>query len=179
MSDAYVPGSEGGSTLNVESLYSNHYRWLLGWLQRRMGNAFDAADLTHDTFERVLTRLDQVLLREPRAYLSTIAHGLVVNHWRRLEIERACLDTLALGANGLACSPEDTAIVLEALCELDALLDRLNPKARTAFLLAQLDGLTYADIAVRLAVSERMVKKYMAQAMLHCLQSDASTLLIN
>ena len=49
------------------------------------------------------------------------------------------------------------------------MLDRLNPKARAAFLLSQLDGLTYAEIAAQLAVSERMVKKYMAQAMLQCL----------
>ncbi|HAW37974.1 MAG TPA: RNA polymerase subunit sigma, partial [Pseudomonas sp.] len=30
-------------------------------------------------------------------------------------------------------------------------------------------GMTYAAIATELGVSERMVKKYMAQAMLHCL----------
>jgi RNA polymerase sigma-70 factor (ECF subfamily) len=44
----------------------------------------------------------------------------------------------------------------------------LSPRARQAFLLAQLDGMAYADIAVELGVSERMVKKYMAQAMLQC-----------
>jgi RNA polymerase sigma-70 factor (ECF subfamily) len=42
-------------------------------------------------------------------------------------------------------------------------------RARQAFLLAQLDGLTYAQIAGQLDVSERMVKKYMAQAMLQCM----------
>jgi RNA polymerase sigma-70 factor (ECF subfamily) len=70
-----------------------------------------------------------------------------------------------------APSPETRAVLFEALCELDALLDRLSPRARSAFLLAQLDGLTYREIAARLGVSERMVKKYMAQAMLHCLMS--------
>ena len=66
-------------------------------------------------------------------------------------------------------SPEQLVDMLEALCELDALLNQLNPKARAAFLLAHLDGYTYLEIATRLDVSERMVKKYMAQAMLHCL----------
>ncbi|MNJ69247.1 putative RNA polymerase sigma factor FecI [compost metagenome] len=49
------------------------------------------------------------------------------------------------------------------------MLDRLPHKARRAFLMSQLQGMTYAAIAAELEVSERMVKKYMAQAMLHCL----------
>jgi RNA polymerase sigma-70 factor (ECF subfamily) len=154
----------------VHALYSNHHGWLLGWLRGKLGNAFDAADLTHDTFERLLSRLDRPMLRDPRAYLATIAHGLVVNHWRRLEIERAYLDTLLLVPESLAQSPEERALLLETLCEIDAMLDRLNSKARAAFLMAQLDGLTYGDIAQRIGVSERMIKKYMVQAMLHCLQ---------
>ena len=48
-------------------------------------------------------------------------------------------------------------------------LASLPAKVREALLLNRLDGLTYAQIAVKLGVSERMVKKYMAQAMLHCL----------
>lgn len=154
----------------VHALYSDHQGWLQGWLRGRLGNAFDAADLTHDTFERLLQKLDRPLLRDPRAYLTTIAHGLVVNHWRRLEIERAYLDLLATMPEQMAQSPEERALLLEALCEIDAMLDTLNPKVRSAFLMAQLDGLTYGAIAEHIGVSERMVKKYMAQAMLHCLQ---------
>lgn len=155
----------------IVELYADHHGWLQGWLRRKLGCSHQAADLAQDTFLRVLSRIDRPALREPRAYLTTIAHGLLVNHWRRLEVERAWLDTLALQPAALAPSAEARALLLEALCELDALLDRLNPKARSAFLLAQLDGLGYGEIATRLGVSERMVKKYMAQAMLHCLQS--------
>lgn len=159
----------------VAELYADHHRWLHAWLRNKLGCTHKAADFAHDTFLRLLAQPRQPspaeALREPRAYLVTIAHGLVVNHWRRQEIERAYLETLASQPQAVAPSPETRALLLEALCELDALLDRLNPKARSAFLMAQLDGLSYHDIACRLGVSERMVKKYMAQAMLHCLQS--------
>lgn len=47
-----------------------------------------------------------------------------------------------------------------------------SPKARQVFLLSQLEGLTYRQIAVEMKLSDRMVKKYMAQAMLHCMQAD-------
>jgi RNA polymerase sigma-70 factor (ECF subfamily) len=58
---------------------------------------------------------------------------------------------------------------LETLQEIDGLLDELPPKVRDAFLLSQLDGLTYAQIAKQLNVSERSVKRYMVQAMAKCI----------
>ena len=94
---------------------------------------------------------------------------MVVNHWRRLDIERAWAEVLAAQLEPQAPSAEERALVMETLCRIDAMLDRLNPKARSAFLLSQIDGMPYAQIGQQLGVSERMVKKYMAQAMLQCL----------
>ena len=153
----------------VTALYIDHHGWLQGWLRKKVGNAFDAADLAQDTFVRALLapRLDE--LREPRAWLTTVAHGLMVNHLRRQDLERAYLEALAAQPVPHAPSLEERAMVLETLHEIDALLDGLPPKARSAFLLSQLEGLKYADIATRLGVSVSMVKKYMLQAMTHCM----------
>ncbi|MNJ05373.1 putative RNA polymerase sigma factor FecI [compost metagenome] len=52
------------------------------------------------------------------------------------------------------------------------MLESLSAKARQAFLLAQIHGYTYKQIAQELKVSDRMVKKYMAQAMLACIALD-------
>ncbi len=49
------------------------------------------------------------------------------------------------------------------------MLDGLGPKVKQAFLLSQLEGLGYVDIAARLGVSVSSVKKYMAKATEHCL----------
>ena len=91
------------------------------------------------------------------------------NFFHRLAIERAYLESLALQPEQYAPSPEQRELIMATLLQIDAMLRRLPGKVRDAFLMAQLDGLTYAQIAVKLGVSERMVKKYMAQAMLHCL----------
>ena len=40
--------------MQLESCYSAYHGWLAHWLQRRLGNAFDAADLMQDTFEWLL-----------------------------------------------------------------------------------------------------------------------------
>lgn len=162
-----MPAAEPATEQQFHVLYSDYARWLREWLRRRLGCPEQAADLAHDTFLRVLTR--PVQIQEPRAFLSTIARGLVINHLRRRELEQAWLDALAAWPEALAPSPEQREIWLEALYGIEAMLRRLPAKVRTAFLLAQLDGLKYREIAQRLEVSERMVKKYMAQAMLHCL----------
>ncbi|MGE4405644.1 sigma-70 family RNA polymerase sigma factor [Pseudomonas sp.] len=154
----------------LHRLYVDHHGWLNGWLRRQLGCNQKAADLAQDTFVRVLARdQDMVAIREPRAYLHTIAKGLLINHWRRRQIEQAYLDALALQPAPLAPSPEEQALIVETLLQVDALLARLPAKVRNAFLMSQLQGMTYAAIAADLGVSERMVKKYMAQAMLHCL----------
>ncbi|MBC8651998.1 sigma-70 family RNA polymerase sigma factor [Pseudomonas sp. MTM4] len=154
----------------VHRLYVDHQGWLNGWLRRQLGCSQKAADLAQDTFVRVLTK-DHGLeaIREPRAFLHTVARGLLINHWRRKQIEQAYLDALALQPEAFAPSPESHALVVEILLQVDAMLARLPEKVRRAFLLSQLQGMTYGAIAAELGVSERMIKKYMAQAMLHCL----------
>lgn len=150
-------------------LYKAHHGWLRSWLRVRLGCADKAADIAHDTFVRVLAHPAPVPMHEPRAYLSTIAHGLVVDHWRRLDLERAYKEALAALPEPTASSPELRVLTFEALVAIDAMLSALPEKGRRAFLLSQLDGLTYREIAGQIGVSERMVKKYMANAMLHCL----------
>lgn len=153
----------------VAALYSNHHGWLLGWLCKKIGNAFDAADLTQDTFTRILASRDVSSLHEPRAYLTTVAKGLVVNWYQRQALERAYLEALAAMPEQLAPSAEQRYILLETLHEIDAMLDALPNKVRRAFLLSQIEGMKYEDIADELGVSLISVKRYMKQAFLHCL----------
>lgn len=156
----------------VHALYRDHHGWLHGWLRRKLGDAFEAADLAHDTFLRILSaheRLGAPELREPRAYLTTVARRVLLNHYRRLSLEQAFLAALAQLPEPQAPSTEERLVILETLHEVDAMLDSLAPKARMAFLFAQLEGLTYGEIAERLQVSVRTIKRYMADAFEACL----------
>ena len=157
----------------LHDLYREHHSWLESWLRRRLDNRWDAADLSQDTFLR-LHASDQPLdeLREPRAYLLTLGKRLLINFYQRRSLEQAYLEALALLPEACAPSPEQRWILLEALQALDALLDGLPAPVRRAFLLAQLEGLSYREIAERVRVSERTVKRYMAQAYEHCLLAD-------
>lgn len=168
MNDAATPADK-----ILHALYRDHRGWLECWLRRRMGNAWDAADLSQDTFLRVLSSSQQIAdLREPRAYLLTVGKRLLSNFYKRRSLEEAYLEALAQLPEDSVPSPEQRWLLLETLQALDELLNGLPALVRRAFLWSQLEGLGYREIAERLRVSERTVKRYMAQAYEHCLLVD-------
>ena len=161
------------STRHLHRLYLDHSGWLQAWLRRRLGSEWDAADLSQEAFLRLL-RHPEVLgeLQEPRAYLMTIGKRLLINFQRRKSLEQAYLDALMALPEACVPSPEQRWLLLETLQALDELLDGLPAAVRRAFLLSQLEDLPYREIAERLHVSERTIKRYMAQAYEHCLLAE-------
>ena len=158
----------------ITELYCEHHGWLFGWLRRKLGCAHNAADLAQDTFTRILNARESVAtLREPRAFLSTTARRLIIDQVRRKQIENAYLQELALTAEALEGfqSPEQILTTLEALEQIAFILEGMQDKARQAFVLYYLDGLTQSEIARQLELSDRTVRKYLFQALLHCSHS--------
>lgn len=160
----------------VERLYVDHHNWLHGFLRRRLGNAADAADLTHDAFLRLLVKPAPRGLNNPfeaRAYLRQMANGMCINLWHRREIEQAWLETLAAQPEDTAPSAEHQVIVLQALHEIGTMLLGIPAKAAQAFLMGVACQMTDKEVAEILGVSTRMVRKYIAQAMLACIKLQA------
>ena len=81
----------------VGALYRDHRGWLLAWLRRNVACPQRAEDLSQDTFVRLLARDEVVEIAEPRAYLATIAHRVLANHWRRQALEHAYGEALRHG----------------------------------------------------------------------------------
>jgi RNA polymerase sigma-70 factor (ECF subfamily) len=152
----------------IEILYVDHHGWLRGWLRKRLGNAFDAADVAHDTYLRVMRSGRVPEPDESQRHLTQIANGLVVDLYRRRQIEAAYLETIALLPAPLAPSEESRALAVETLIELDTILHGLPVKARIALLLRKLDGLSYREIARQLQVSVSSVEKYIAAGLRAC-----------
>ena len=162
----------GGITKrDMHALYSDHHGWLRGWLGVKLGNASDAADLAHDTFLRLMTSrgLPAQLGDEPRALLTHIAKGLVVDHWRRESVERAYLEALARQPDMEVPSPETRLLILDALTRIDAMLATLGARTREMFLLAQLDGLTLKQIAERTGAPVITVRRHIKKALVACM----------
>ncbi|WGJ89653.1 sigma-70 family RNA polymerase sigma factor [Achromobacter mucicolens] len=163
---------------NVTKLYREHHGWLSAWLRKKLGSSFDAADLAHDTFVRLMAgRRREDCGAEPRALLAHIAKGLVADHWRRRSVEDAYLAAVAQVPPAEAPSPEAHALILETLHAIDAALHSLPSRTREVFLLSQFDGMRYDEIARQLRVSLSTVKRHMQAAFAACLiayQADAA-----
>ncbi|TFL11527.1 sigma-70 family RNA polymerase sigma factor [Pusillimonas caeni] len=152
----------------IESFYSNHHGWLRGLLHRKLGNAFDAADLAHDTYVRILSAGSLPEPEHSRRYLARVANGLVIDLYRRRRIEAAYMQAVSLLPEPEAPSEEARALAVEALVEIDAALHGLPEKARRALLLCKIEGLSYRDIAAQLNVSISSVEKYIARGLQAC-----------
>lgn len=158
----------------LASLYASHHSWLHGWLRRHLHNAAEAADLAQDTFVRLMSVPPQTVaaVREPKSYLATVAKRLMLDHLRRQSLEQAYVQALEQLPEAHAPSAEQQVAVLQLLKTVDAMLQQLPAKVRAVFILSQVDGLPYAEIARELDISLRSVKRYMAQAMAECILLD-------
>lgn len=156
----------------VGGLFRSHYDWLCSRLRYHLHHSLDASaeDIAADTFVQLLSRPEVLPIRQPRALLTTISQRLVYQLWRRRDLERAYLDALQYDEETVQPSPQDLAQMLEALEAIDRLLDGLPAKVRATFLLSQVNGLTYPQIAEQLGISQRSVSDYMTRAAQRCLR---------
>ncbi|TBV08825.1 sigma-70 family RNA polymerase sigma factor [Stutzerimonas kirkiae] len=150
--------------------FQEHYDDLLRFLARRLGDVECAADVAQDAYLRLARLQPDLPIDEPRAFVFRVAGNLAIDHLRRVR-RLASLHAEELEAADIhdpGSGPEDTLAAGQSLAQLDAALDQLPANARLALLLNRLEGLTHAQIAARLGVSESMVGKYIVQAMRHC-----------
>jgi RNA polymerase sigma-70 factor (ECF subfamily) len=159
-------------TVTVDLLYRDHHNWLFVWLRKKLNCRHQAADIAHDTFTRILSLSHLPYLQEPRAYLVTTAKRLLIDQTRKQRIEQAYLAELMRAAEAMDGFPsaEDIAAAVQILDKISQILAGLAEKPRQAFLLHYFDGLTHATIGTQLGVSDRMVRKYLVQALVHCHQ---------
>ncbi|WP_109126475.1 sigma-70 family RNA polymerase sigma factor [Dyella sp. C11] len=152
----------------VHRFYGEHQPWLLHRLHSRVRHREDAEDLTAETFLQVMQQRDLADIREPRAFLTTLAKRILFHFWRRRDLEQAYLDALSLQPATQALSAEEHNDLVETLLRVDHALDGLPSKAKTAFLYSQIDGLTHKEIAARLGLSTMTVRRHIARAVERC-----------
>lgn len=149
-------------------VFRSDYKWLTERLRSKLGCGFTAEDIASEAFTQFAALPELSSVREPRALLTTITQRITYEFWRRRDLERVYLESLALTPEQTYPSPLEQLQVVEALLAVDRALGSLSDNARRAFLYSQLDGLTYAQIGERLGVSASRVRQYMAKALAAC-----------
>lgn len=168
-----------GDVRAFELLLSRHRGGVYSFLLRSVRDPAAAEDLFQETFLRVVQRADQFTGQSKlTTWVYTIARNLTVDHARRMRHRRhASLDAPVSGSSdggarnlgeqvqGHERSADRAAIEGQARARFHEALDALPEEQREVFLLRQVDGLAFADIAAILGVPENTAKSRMRYAL--------------
>ncbi len=159
-------------------MLERYYRELLGFLSRAVKDRDTAADLTQESYARVLAvQQSGRPVHDPRALLYRTARNLMIDQHRRADVRAesgltASLDDQDAGLEDLpgplSRQPDAIVAMRENLAAVTAVIDKLPPRCREAFILYKFDGLSYAEIAERMGISRRTVEMQLQIAMQAC-----------
>ena len=140
------------------TLFERHGRSVRRYLRALTGRSDLVDDLAQDVFVRVVQSSGAYEPRErERAWLFRIARNAAIDHRRRA----------AARPQGAGATREPTTAPVQALqSALAKAIARLPDAEREAFLLAEVAGLSYAEIAVTLDLTAAAVRSALYRARL-------------
>ena len=174
----HSPGEVAASRAGVTSdpkhaflaaIERDYGRQLRRYLAVRMRNAAaDLPDLVQEIFLRLLRIKDQDTIRNPRAYLYTVASHVLHQHSLR-QAATPELIGIADVVSELQSAPDtDPALQAESDERFEAISRALrawSPGAYSTFMLHRYHGLPLKEIGQRLNVSPATTKRYLARAL--------------
>jgi RNA polymerase sigma factor (sigma-70 family) len=156
----------------VAALASEHGRRLRRYLAGRLRNRADVPDVAQEVYLRLLRVERPAEIRNPEAYLFTVATNLVYEHTVRESATPALIELEDADATAELASPDQDlvhrAAVQQRFDKLERAVGRLSPRMRTTLLLHRRDGFSLEEISAQLGISRNVAKKYLAKALLYC-----------
>ncbi|MFG1211703.1 RNA polymerase sigma factor [Xanthobacter flavus] len=158
-----------GMSWDLQRLFVRHAREINRFLRRRGHSVETAADLTQDTFVRLLAAAPRGNGDNPRAYLHQVARNLSVDLYRRERLVDF-VDLPAEDFQGLADfapGPEAVTYDRQRLAIVARALSELPEQTRMAFEMHRLGERTMQEIATDLHLSVSRTWALIRRAYLH------------
>jgi len=155
------------SVATFTNLYQRHFGELRAFILRRVGCRELAAELTNETFIRILSYQASDPIQNQRAFLYRIAGNLAIDHHRSHREHMECIDDLNEGEH-FATDITDPARVVcarQTLGRLCQAIDALPPQCRRAFILFKFEGISHMEIAAEFGVTKNAVEKLLIRAL--------------
>lgn len=156
--------------LNIEAIYLNHQSELQFHLTRIVNCPDIAADLAQESFIIFFREAQKQTIDHPRGFLFRVAKNLAYDHIKHRKVTENYVQTndQALLPPNEFPSTEKLVSIDERLAAITQILDELPLRTREIFVLNRVYGMTYAETAKELGISDSAVEKHMAKALLHC-----------
>jgi RNA polymerase sigma-70 factor (ECF subfamily) len=165
---------QSGQRSFVAGVAAQYGQRLRRFLAARLRDPGEACDIAQEVYLRLLRVERHELIRNPEAYLLTIASHLLHEQALRRAAAPSVVDIESVAPELRSLCEEDPSVQADAqrrVRELESALAVLSPKARAALLLHRRDGYSIEEIGQHLGVSRAMAKKYLARALAHCRQA--------
>jgi RNA polymerase sigma-70 factor, ECF subfamily len=147
--------------------FETHRPRLFSLAYRMLGSVMDAEDMVQETFLR-WQRGDGSTVECARSFLTTILTRLCIDHLRSARVRReqyvgVWLPEPLLGEED--ATPEDASVLQESISmAFLVLLETLSPSERACFLLHEVFGYAYAEIAGITGESEANCRQLVSRA---------------
>lgn len=146
--------------MDLEQVYREQYRPLVGFIRKRLGDSGRAEELAQEVFVKAIQNRPE----NPRAWIYVVAANLVRDEGRHLAVQRRHLRLVSGGeAVAEATAPDEARIGDERRARVRAALGKLPARDRQALLLKE-EGLAYPQIAARLGLSPGSIGTTLARA---------------
>jgi RNA polymerase sigma factor (sigma-70 family) len=157
----------------VSQLFHDHNRLLVGYLTSRLNSVQEAKEVAQEAYVRLLQLQNPGTPSLLRAYLFKTATNLAIDRLRHRRVQHRTEEQPELFEGLAACGaefndPAQQLLEREQADQLIAYLQELPFKCQQVFNLHRLEGVPQGEVAKRLSVSERMVRRYVTYAMVYC-----------
>jgi RNA polymerase sigma factor (sigma-70 family) len=132
---------------------------LTQYIRHNWRDGTNVADLLQDIYLRVFEAAAKEYPKATKPFVFAIAHNLLVDRVRREKvIPLEAVENLdSLGVATDAPGPEAHVAAREELRKVQAAVNRFPPRAREAFTLYHVEGLSVREIGVRMGITDRGV----------------------
>jgi RNA polymerase sigma factor (sigma-70 family) len=163
-----APHSEESRATVVERLFREHNEALIRFLRGRVGSHNEALEVAQEAYVRLLSLDQPGAVSYLRAFLFKTAANIAIDRRRRYQTYDKVAGRHLFAELEENRTPERHLAGEQTLHHLGNLIAGMPPKCRESFVMNQIHGLDTASIAIKLGITDSMVRKYVVRALLHC-----------
>lgn len=155
-----------GDEAAFAEIYERYWVLIYGHCLKMLGDEDDAKDVTQETFTNLwLKGIHTDVTVNLGGYLYVCARHKVLNLIRQNKVRKNYLGSLSEYTSDLSNSTQDELNVRDLETALEREIQSLPCKMREIFELSRKENLSHKDIALRLEISDKTVKKQISNAL--------------